>query len=185
MKQLSYLQYWLLLSVAVTGVCGLAYLLAQQSLRQSANEPQIQIAKDAVRILESGKTPADFATANIVNIKESSAPFLVIYNSAYKPIASTGQLNGTAPILPEGVLQYANERGENLITWQPESNARFALVVLPYSDGFVAVGRSLKETENRINDFLLITGIVWLATLLATLVLTFLKDSWRNFKVRP
>ncbi len=39
-------------AVAVTGFCLLAYVTVQQSLRQGANDPQIQMAQDAVAALE-------------------------------------------------------------------------------------------------------------------------------------
>ena len=38
---------WLPLGVAVTLVCALIYATVQQNYRQSANDPQIQMAEDA------------------------------------------------------------------------------------------------------------------------------------------
>ena len=43
----SILVVWLAIAAATTVVCGLVYLSVQQVMRQSANDPQIQIAEDA------------------------------------------------------------------------------------------------------------------------------------------
>ena len=52
---------------------------------------------------------------------------------------------------------------------QPEAGVRIAAVIVPVSGakpGFVLAGRSLRETENRIDQF----GLLVVAALLATLV---------------
>jgi hypothetical protein len=41
------LRAWLPIAVVTAAFCGLAYLTVQQSLRQGANDPQIQMAEDA------------------------------------------------------------------------------------------------------------------------------------------
>ncbi len=43
---LNILKAWLPIAVVTIGLCGLAYLTVQQSLRQGANDPQIQMADD-------------------------------------------------------------------------------------------------------------------------------------------
>ena len=62
-------------------------------------------------------------------------------------------MNGTTPLPPNGVVTAATTTHQNRVTWQPETNARVALVVQAYmhsgQSGYVLVGRSLKEVEAR------------------------------------
>jgi hypothetical protein len=142
-------------------VFGTIYAVGQQILRQSANDPQIQVAEDISRLLDATNKPADFASNSRVDIANSLAPFLVIADASGKTVATTGQLNNTDPIVPVGVYTSAKKSGENRITWQPQKGVRVALIVVPYKDGFVAVGRSLREVEKRENEMLKIVGAAW------------------------
>ena len=45
---------WLPFAVVVTAFCALAYATVQQSLRQAANDPQIQMAEDTAASLNGG-----------------------------------------------------------------------------------------------------------------------------------
>jgi hypothetical protein len=51
------LAFYVPVAVLATLCCGLVYALVQQDLRQSANDPQIQMAQDAARALDSGARP--------------------------------------------------------------------------------------------------------------------------------
>ena len=42
---------WVPLTIGTTLLCGLVYLATQQSIRQGANDPQIQMAEDAAAAL--------------------------------------------------------------------------------------------------------------------------------------
>ncbi len=46
---------WLPFAVTVTAFCALTYAAVQQSFRQNANDPQIQLAEDAVDAIVDGK----------------------------------------------------------------------------------------------------------------------------------
>jgi hypothetical protein len=48
------LKVWFVLAVVTTVLSGLIYLAVQQSYRQSANDPQIQMAEDGAAALENG-----------------------------------------------------------------------------------------------------------------------------------
>ena len=168
------LKHWLPLAAVTTLVCGLLYLAVQQSLRWGANDPQIQMAEDAAATLAAGGTPESMLpAATQVEISTSLAPFMVIYSDAGAPLASSGLLHGTVPLLPPGVFDYARQNSEDRISWQPESGVRVAAVVVAYGGvqpGFVLVGRSLREVEKRETQVEQITGLAWLVTLIATLV---------------
>lgn len=170
------LQYWIPLAVGVTLICGLVYATVQQNYRQNANDPQIQISEDVVAAIDGGQKPEEMLGTSVkTDIAKSLAVFVVIYDSAGKPIASTAQLDGKDPEVPMGVLDHAKTAGENRVTWQPKEGVRIAAVVKSIEGGFsgyVLVGKSLREVEQREGQLTLMIGIAWLITLLATLIAT-------------
>src|SRR3989344_5093928 len=125
---------WLPLAVLATLLCGLIYVNVQQNLRAGANDPQIQMAEDAARALAKGQAPQSLVLGGSqVDIAESLAPFLVIYDDFGRALASSGILHGQAPILPSGVLDFARKYGEDRTTWQPEGGVRSAIIVARFS----------------------------------------------------
>jgi len=149
------------------------YAVGQQIIRQTANDPQIQIAEDSAAYLSRGGTATDFDNPNKTDMAQSLTPFLMVYSLEGKPLASSGQLSGKMPFMPLGVLEAA-ARGENRVTWQPTPSLRFALVVHPIAGqnaGYVAVGRSLREIEIREDNLLKISALAWLAGIILLLAL--------------
>jgi hypothetical protein len=174
------LRRWLPLAAVTTLLCGLIYLVAQQSLRMGANDPQIQMAEDAANALSTGSTPQSVLPSGLVEISSSLAPFLVVYSDSGQPLASSGLLHGMPPDLPMGVFDYARQNGEDRISWQPEAGVRVAAVVVAYGGpqpGFVLAGRSLREVEIRETNIQNITGIAWLATLGLSLIVVGLSEA--------
>jgi len=172
-KAKNILRHWLPLAAVITLLCGLVYLTAQQSLRQGANDPQIQMAEDAAMALAAGGTPETVLPVAQVEMSSSLAPFMVIYNDMGKPLVSSGHLNGAVPLLPSGVFDYTHQNGEDRVSWQPKSGVRIAAVVVAYTGaqlGFVLAGRSLREVEKRESQVEQIIGIAWLVTLVISLV---------------
>ena len=77
------------------------------------------------------------------------------------------------PQPPAGVFEFANTNKEDMITWQPPNDVRMAMVVekIPApGTGFVAAGRSLKETEVRESNLLTLIGMAWIACMAVVLV---------------
>jgi len=149
------LKQWLPIAAAATVVCCLVYAAVQQTLRESANDPQIQMAEDAAIAFGSGSAPESpqvlQATAQI-DIARSLAPFMIFYDHEGKVITSTASLHGQSPTPPQGVFEHVRQYGEERITWQPEPGVRIASVVIRVSGprvGFVLAGRSLREVEKR------------------------------------
>jgi hypothetical protein len=93
-------RHWLPLAAVTTLLCGLVYLAVQQSLRQGANDPQIQMAEDAAAALAASTTPESVLPVAQVEIFTSLAPFMVIYDDTGGPLTSSGLLHGTIPLLP-------------------------------------------------------------------------------------
>lgn len=125
----------------------LVYVAVQQDLRLGANDPQEQLAEDAVAALNAGAAPASVVGTTKVELASSLAPFIAVYASDGAFLATNGALDGRAPIPPRGVLDTARSSGRNAVTWQPEAGVRIAVVVLPWHGGTVLAGRSLRRVE--------------------------------------
>jgi hypothetical protein len=180
--------FWLYGAVAVTGVCGLVYLAVQQNIRESANDPQIQLAEDAAARIEMGVAIENVMLSGpSVDISTSLAPFMAIYNSAGALVLSSATLDGHPLQLPQKLFDTStwlaqktyteNSMEETRITWQPEPGVRSAVVVVqtasPSGIQYVAVGRSLREVEDRESQLEFEVFIVWFVTLVALFVLSF------------
>ena len=161
-----------ILFVLITIFSGLVYLAVQQNFRNNANDPQIQMAEDAANLLSQGIPPEQIVPRSTIDISESIAPYITIFDDSGNPLATSGLLDGNPPSLPDGVLDYVRQNGEDRVTWQPSQHVRSAIVVTRYTgskSGFVLAGRSLRETEKRVSQ---LTGEVFIAwfTSLAFLV---------------
>jgi hypothetical protein len=168
---------WIPWAVALTLVFGAMYAVSQQVLRQSANDPQIQIAEDATAAISAGEPVSFFNSPTKTDIGKSLAPYLAIYDANGAMVASTGMLNGAPLAVPKGVLQSALAGGEHRLTWQPQRDVRSAIVVIPVKgifNGFVVAGRSLCEVERRVSQIEMIALAAWFVSIVAlfgTLVL--------------
>jgi len=163
------------MAAIVTGLSGLLYAAVQQDLRQSANDPQIQMAEDTAAKLADGQQVQNVVPSEKVDIANSLAPYVIVFDATGKPIASSVQLNGQTPTIPSGVFDYVRQNGEDRITWQPQSGVRSAIVVTQFkgpNSGFVLAGRSLREVEIREDDIMHLILLGWIAILLVTLFAT-------------
>lgn len=172
------LLYWVLFVIVITIFSGVVYLVIQQEIRQSANDPQIQLAEDTANALTNGVFPQSFIPQTRVAINKSLATFVIIFDNNGKPVVSSAQLDGQIPILPSGVFDWVNKNGEDRFTWQPNDRVRSATVITKYttasSSGFVLVGRSLREVEKRENNLMREMFVGWIMTLIATFVSLFI-----------
>jgi len=166
--------FWLALAVVISFLSGFIYVSVQQTLRQDANDPQIQVAEDlANQLSQASKLP----TLNtVIDIKKSLATFVIIFNNKGKPVTSTAYLDNSIPVPPIGVFQLAEKFKKNLITWQPQNNVRIASVIVPFGNksGFILVGRSLREVEKRIDKITLFAVVTWMGAVFGSLVILIL-----------
>jgi hypothetical protein len=167
---------WLPLAIVTAGLCALVYLTVQQSLRMGANDPQIQMAEDAASHLNAGASVDSIMPSAQVEIAESLAPFLMVFDDSGKVLASSATLHAAVPAYPVGVLNYTRQRGQDRVTWQPEVGVRMATVVVTYKNGFVVAGRSLTEVEIRESQVEQLSGLAMLGIWAATLVVIFLGE---------
>jgi len=164
---------WLTLAALASAMCFLVYFVAQQTWRTTANDPQIQLARDAAAALAAGRAPDTVLPRETVDMERSLAPFLIVFDARGQVLAASGTLRGHVPGLPKGVLDYVRERGEDRISWQPIGGVRIASVIVSYSGsraGYVLAGRSLEETESRVSKFGTLITLAWVATLVGLLV---------------
>jgi hypothetical protein len=164
------LKAWLPFVVTISAFCLLVYAAVQQAYRQGADDPQIQIADDAVNALVNGQSADTLVPTAKVSVADSLAPFLIIYDHSGKELASSATLDGQSPALPDGVLDSTEQLGENRISWQPRSGVRIATVIVSYPDGFVLAGRNMREVEQREAQVTAFAGITWILAMLGTLV---------------
>lgn len=163
---------WIPLAVLTVGLSGLVYVAVQQAHRGMADDPQIQMARDAAQALARGVAPRQLVPANHVDIATSLAPYLVIYDANRQVVAASATLHGEALVPPVGVFDAARTGGMDAITWQPEPGVRSAVVMVAYAQGYVLAGRSLEQVELRERSLTLIVGAACVTTLAATLVAT-------------
>ena len=150
---------------ASTILVGLTYVSAQQNYRMVANDPQVALAYDASAGIGRGNPAAKYFM-DTLDISRSLGVFATLYNEQYQPVWSSGLLDGRFPRLPDGVLDYVKINGEERVTWQPRRGLRVAMVVVRMTKPgatFLAVGRSLKETEGRIANVEKMLGLGWLS----------------------
>jgi hypothetical protein len=172
MKIKRIMKRWLVMAAVSTVLCLLVYASTQQVLRQSANDPQIQMAEDAAISLSNGAQISSVVPASNIDISKSLSPFMILYNNDGVAVISNGSLHGKIPSPPAGVFEHARMNGQNRLTWQPERGVRIASVIISYSgsySGFVLAGRSLREIEVRESQMLTFSGI----SLLILLVMSF------------
>jgi hypothetical protein len=178
------LKRWIPLAFVICCFCGLTYVAVQQAYRQSANDPQLQIAEDAASALASGASAQSVIPTGTVNINISLAPYVVVYDASGHPIAGNGQLDGILPAMPSGIFDSVRARGgEDRFTWQPRPGVRSAVVVDQINGtgaargGFVMSGRSLQEVEYRESQLTLEVLAVFIFAMIGSFILTYWLES--------
>lgn len=145
---------------------GVVCIMVQQVHRQLANDPQIQIVEDLVASYNAGQAPpaAGEVSEPTVDFAKSLSTFVTLYDIEGNVIVSTGAIAGETQKVPYAVLESARSGGQYRVTWEPKQGVRVAAVVEYYKndtgEGFVLAGRSLRETEARINKAYMLAGAV-------------------------
>lgn len=170
------LKAWLPLAVLATFACGIAYGVGQQVLRQSANDPQIQLAEDWAGQIESSTNPQQLNLGSFIDPAHSLAPFGIIYDQDGNIIGSSVSAPSTMK-QPDGVFDKVDAATNNEVrfTWQPNSGQRYAVVIkranLQAKSYYVLAGRNLREVEQREDKLMWMVGAGWVFTLVAVVVI--------------
>lgn len=171
---------WILSAVIVTCLCGLIGVVVQQSFRQEANDPQIQIAKEMSAAFLNNQFTEEtlkssfetFIPSKIqVNVETSLSPWIQIYDASRENLYSSAMTSDaqSTPRVPKGVFERVDKQGEVRMTWQPKKGIRQAIVVTKFSglrNGYIVAGRSLSEVESRIGSMFLLIGVGWFVVML-------------------
>ncbi len=168
-------KYWLLVAIVIIGLWFLIAATIQQVIRQSTDNPQVQLAEDTAASLTAGQNVQSVLPTNKVDIASSLASYVVVFDANGKPIASSGQLNGQMPTIPSGVFDSVRQSGEDRITWQPQTGVRSAIVVTQFkgqTSGFVLAGRSLRESERLQDNITQILSVGLIGLLIVILPIT-------------
>jgi len=168
--------YWGFTAVIIALFSGMVYAAVQQDLRQTANDPQIEISEDLGQAMAAGADPANIGSPNF-DLSQSLAPFVAVYDASGKVLAYNATLNANAPSMPSGIFDYTKQHGQDRFTWQPKPGVRQAVVVTYFNDkasGFVVVGRSLREIEKRTTKI----GIELLIGMVFIWIVSFLMIWW-------
>jgi hypothetical protein len=167
------------LALTITLMYGLFYVVTQQVYRISANDPQIQIAEDIATQLGNGNQPQYFIPSIKIDISKSLGTFIYVFDATGKILGSSAVINDKVPKFPQGVFASAKQKEETRFTWQPQGSTRIALVMVHYKtaskEGYVAIGRSLRETEIRIDNLTKMIFIGWVFTLASVFLLMYLR----------
>ena len=164
------LRIWLPLALLAIALSGMLYLVVQQVVRAAAEEPQLQLARQAADELDRGATAASVASGPTVDLRTSAAPMTVVTDRRGAILAGTGLIDGAPVAPPDGVLAAARGGEVDRVTWQPAAGVRLAQVTVGWRNGAVTVARSLAETE-RVKDQLLVLVAVGLGGTLVALAL--------------
>ncbi len=165
-----------------TIICVLVYAAVQQDFRQSANDPQIQMAEDGAAFLARGIPPGNIIPLRKSAFRKSLWPFMTVTDTAGNILATSIE-EENPPVPPKGALEFAGRLGMSRITWEPEPGVRHAIVIVPYfttaassTAGYVIAGRSLREVEKREANLTSQVSFAWLAAMLGTLLLVWLRE---------
>ena len=161
------------------------FFINQQSLRQGANDPQMQISQDAALQLASGKSLEIFLDTKLVDIEASLSPYIFVYDDKGVLLFSSARLSGNVPSIPKGVLSYTRANKIDKVTWQPRSGVRQAIVARYYEGsqkGFVVSGRSLLEVEARIDHTLKQMLMLWFVSVVFLVAINYLLNFKTNRK---
>lgn len=167
------LTVWLPIVVALTVVIGLVYGAVQQNYRQSANDPQIQLAQDIADAINGGVDPKSLVGTGKIDMAKSLATWLMVVDKNNKVVTDNVVLNAKTPTFPAGVLDVARQNGQNNVTWQPQAGVRSATVSVKVSNSsgqVVVIGRSLKEVESRVSKLTLMSALAWVFGVVVTFV---------------
>lgn len=177
------IRHWIPLAIGISVVFLILYAVIQQNIRMGANDPQIQMAEDLASNLNNGHQPT---LSGKIDIAQSLAPFTILYDKNRNIASTNAYLNGNTPTVPkEALLGHKDTtiQGENRITWQPEEGVRLATVIVKYNNGFVVVGRSMREIEIREHQQFILIFWGWLISFIATLLAVIFTETFMKKKL--
>jgi len=141
------------------------YGVMQQSIRGSAYiapERQLSLVESA---LNNNQAISQILPAHPVDLSVDHSVFIIFADENHTITGAGASINGQDVVPPAGVLENAEVKGINKISWQPSPNIREAIVVKYINSsgygGYVVAGQSLIEYEALISRIGLIVLILF------------------------
>ena len=136
----------------VTFTSSIVYLVTQQTLRLGADGQPLQLATDTALKLEKGQRADLAVSTDKVDISKSLSPFVMVFDTNKNLLSTSGVMGSSEPTYPKGVLDFVTQKGEDRVTWQPQTGLRYATVAIKIKSGYIVAGRSLREIEKLIDE---------------------------------
>src|SRR5262245_60649439 len=120
------IKQWLPLAIMLTLAVAAAYSVGQNVIRQSANDPQIQLAEDWAAQIEASTDVTHLSLGAFIDPTKSLASFGIVYNKDGS-IANSSAVAPSTMAQPAGVFESVEAAADKEVrfTWQPASGARF------------------------------------------------------------
>jgi hypothetical protein len=160
MKTIQHISYIAIITI----IMGVIYVAVQQNYRSGANDPQMQLAYHIKEQLKKGKSIDMYFQKDTIDLQKSLSIFVASYDENGSPLQSNAVIDGKLPQIPLSVIKFVKMHKEDWITWQPRQNIRLATGILSTGStpvSYIAVGRSLKNAEDRISNLITMIGIGW------------------------
>lgn len=170
-----------IISIVFVTIC----YTARGVMRQSANDPQVEVTDQVASIIRQG-APLDqiISAAEQVDLGDSQALFVMIFDKDKKLVGTSATLNGQPISIPDEAFDRAKAGSDYRFTREPQQGSRFALVVKAVDDsGYVVAGRSLAEMEKRATNLYQPLWIGWVLSVLAALFLASLMRPLRPLAI--
>lgn len=165
---------FVLLATILTIIFGAIYGTGYLVLRGDSNDPQIEVTRQVEDIIDQG-VPLDAIvnSEEAIDLSESMSLFVSIFDKDSKLVSSTVKVDGESPTPNWDAFAKARETGEHRFDWEPKEGLRAAAVMKSVGEnGFVLAGKSLNETDKRLETLALCTSIGWAVSILLAAVLT-------------
>ncbi len=143
-------------------------------LRQQANDPQIEVTEQVAGIIRQGAPlEAIVGTAQQIDLSESDALFVAIFDKDKNLAGSTALVNGQPISVPSENFDLAKLQGDYRFDLEVTEGRKMAAVLKPVDENaYVLAGRSLAEFEKRADTLSLPIWIGWGISVLLALVLS-------------
>ena len=172
---------WVGVALVITIINGSIYGVSQQQQRSSADFPQVQLAQDAASALNSGVQKLS-VTQGKVDMANSLASFVNVYDQDGNVVAGSGLLDGQVPKPPIGVLKAAKGKAYSRVTWEPKTGVRIAAVTSASDKYYVLSGRSMKFAEANVTTTLNISAASEVTSLAVLAVVYFISAKKSSVK---
>lgn len=149
------------------------FFSSRNSLRQQANDPQVEVTEQVAGIMRQG-APLDaiVSGAEQIDLATSDTLFVALYDKDKNLAGATATVNGQPLSIPAESFDQASVNGGYRFDWVVTDGREIAGVMKQVDDlGYVVAGRSLAEYELRVAPLFRPLLIGWIASILLSLFL--------------